>query len=168
MPEVHAQNDAYHEGKHAIFLLIFHYYTDHKSTPPSHVMDLLPMLENSIWHAFTSLDSDQHGNVTKSRLKVLTQNLGTLLDLADQKVEAGISEFRSTPTLTFEHYKYYLTHEVFSRLPADLTPDQLRVYHEAVEDTCWVLYRPTAMKRDMPTLARGMRAPAVPRLLLSW
>ncbi|XP_037075438.1 differentially expressed in FDCP 6 homolog [Pollicipes pollicipes] len=110
------------------------------------------MLENSIWHAFTSLDSDQHGNVTKSRLKVLTQNLGTLLDLADQKVEAGISEFRSTPTLTFEHYKYYLTHEVFSRLPADLTPDQLRVYHEAVEDTCWVLYRPTAMKRDMPTL----------------
>ena len=110
------------------------------------------MTENSIWHAFNTLDTEQHGSVAKSKLKVLTQNLGTLLDLADQKVEDGLAEFRSTGTLTFEHYKFYLTHEVYSRLPEELSPDRLRDYQAAVEDACWLLFRPAALKRDMPTL----------------
>ena len=110
------------------------------------------MTENSIWHAFNVLDTEQHGSVSKSKLKVLTQNLGTLLDLADQKVEVGLAEFRSTGTLTFEHYKFYLTHEVFSRLPEDVSPDRLREFQAAVEDACWTMFRPAALKRDMPTL----------------
>ncbi|KAF0289682.1 Differentially expressed in FDCP 6 [Amphibalanus amphitrite] len=110
------------------------------------------MTENSIWHAFNVLDTEQHGSVAKSKLKVLTQNLGTLLDLADQKVEIGLAEFRSTSTLTFEHYKFYLTHEVYSRLPEDLSPEQMRQYQAAVEDACWLLFRSAALKRDMPTL----------------
>jgi hypothetical protein len=43
-------------------------------------------------------------------LQVLTANIGTLLDVYG--VEKGLEHFRSTSSLNFEHYKYYLQKEV--------------------------------------------------------
>jgi hypothetical protein len=43
-------------------------------------------------------------------LQVLTANIGTLLDVYG--VEKGLEDFRSTSSLNFEHYKYYLQKEV--------------------------------------------------------
>lgn len=41
---------------------------------------------------------------------MLTANIGTLLDLYG--VEKGLEHFRSTSTLNFEYYRYYLKKEV--------------------------------------------------------
>lgn len=43
-------------------------------------------------------------------LKVLTANIGTLMDLYG--VEKGLEHYRSTQSLTFDHYIYYLQKEV--------------------------------------------------------
>lgn len=45
-------------------------------------------------------------------LQVLTANIGTLLDVYG--VEKGLEHFRSTSSLNFEHYKYYLQKEVLA------------------------------------------------------
>jgi hypothetical protein len=42
--------------------------------------------------------------------QVLTANIGTLLDIYG--VEKGLEHFRSTSSLNFEHYRYYLQKEV--------------------------------------------------------
>ena len=43
-------------------------------------------------------------------IQVLTANIGTLMDLYG--VEKGLEHYRSTSTLTFDHYIFYLQKEV--------------------------------------------------------
>ncbi|TRY93136.1 hypothetical protein DNTS_016479 [Danionella cerebrum] len=50
------------------------------------VMDLKSELLKSIWYAFTSLDVEQSGKVSKSQLKVLSHNLYTALNIPHDPV----------------------------------------------------------------------------------
>ncbi|VVC91266.1 unnamed protein product [Leptidea sinapis] len=84
---------------------------------------LLKNVTNCIWHAFDSLQVNDV--VHKSKLKVLTANIGTLLDLYG--VEKGLDHFRSSQELTFDEFRYYLQHEV-----------------------CWFVCRKNLLTRDKP------------------
>lgn len=96
---------------------------------------LFENVTNYVWHAFSALQQDKSGLVQKSKLKVLTANIGTLLDLYG--VERGLEHYRSTPSLNFDHFKYYLQREVFSSLPDKLPLSDLREYETKIAKTCW-------------------------------
>ncbi|XP_010774897.1 differentially expressed in FDCP 6-like [Notothenia coriiceps] len=49
-------------------------------------MDLKTELLKSIWYAFTSLDVEKCGKVSKSQLKVLSHNLYTVLNIPHDPV----------------------------------------------------------------------------------
>ncbi|XP_012275121.1 differentially expressed in FDCP 6 homolog [Orussus abietinus] len=109
---------------------------------------LLKNVTNSIWHAFHALEGDPPGIVTKSKLKVLTANIGTLMDLYG--VEKGLEHFRSTQTLTFEQFTYYLQKEVFSSL-TEATPIQTcRSLEEGIDEICWLVCRKGYLDRAHP------------------
>lgn len=64
--------------------------------------------------------------------QVLTANIGTLLDLYG--VEKGLDHFRSSQELTFDEFKYYLQHEVFSSLPKTITLPIVREYEKKISE----------------------------------
>ncbi|CAH1376867.1 hypothetical protein MTP99_018273 [Tenebrio molitor] len=100
---------------------------------------LLDNITNCVWQAFDVLQQDKSGYVHKSKLKVLTANVGTLLDLYG--VERGLEHFRSTSTLNFDQFKYYLQKEVFSSLPNKLPLPELRNYEARIAEVCWLVCR---------------------------
>ncbi|KAG8228698.1 hypothetical protein J437_LFUL008687 [Ladona fulva] len=108
---------------------------------------LLQNVTNSIWHAFDALSTDKV-NVMKSKLKVLTANIGTLLHLYG--VEKGLDHYRSTSTLNFEHFKYYLQKEVFSSVKDSLHLDQLRLYESSIDEVCWLVCKKIYLARENP------------------
>lgn len=64
---------------------------------------------------------------------MLTANIGTLLD--GYGVEKGLEHYRSTATLSFQHFRFYLAEEVFSAPAlADLTLSQLRNYELKIDE----------------------------------
>jgi hypothetical protein len=65
-------------------------------------------------------------------LQVLTANIAVILDLYG--VERGLDHYRSTTTLSFEHFQYYLTKEVFASISNDLTLAQQRAYESKIEE----------------------------------
>lgn len=96
---------------------------------------LLENVTNYVWHAFAALQQDKCGSVQKSKLKVLTANIGTLLDI--HGVEKGLDHYRSTPNLNFHHFKYYLQREVFSSLADKIPLPELREYETKIAEACW-------------------------------
>lgn len=111
---------------------------------------LLENVTNSIWHAFSSLSTDKSGSVMKSKLKVLTANIGTLLDLYG--VEKGLDHYRSTTSLNFHHYKYYLQKEVFASLPDTFTLPVLRQLEARIDEVCWLICKKKILLRNNPIL----------------
>ncbi|XP_066247430.1 differentially expressed in FDCP 6-like [Euwallacea similis] len=107
---------------------------------------LLENVSNSVCLAFKALQQDKSGFVNKSKLKVLTANIGTLLDLYG--VERGLEHFRSTPSLSFDQYKFYLQNEVFSSFPTKLPLAELREYESRIAEVCWLVCRKRYMQRD--------------------
>ncbi|KAJ1531616.1 hypothetical protein ONE63_000288 [Megalurothrips usitatus] len=107
---------------------------------------LLKNATNSIWHAFNALCPDKSGLVVKSRLKVLTANIGTLLDLYG--VEKGLEHYRSTTDLNFEHFKYYLQKEVFSPLPDTFTLTSIQDFEARVDEVCWLVCKKDLLTRE--------------------
>lgn len=107
---------------------------------------LLKNVTNCIWHAFDSLQINQL--VHKSKLKVLTANLGTLLDLYG--VEKGLDHYRSSQELTFDEFRYYLQHEVFSSLPKSLNLPVAREYEKKISEVCWFVCKKNLLTRDKP------------------
>nr|XP_037868363.1 switch-associated protein 70 isoform X2 [Bombyx mori] len=105
---------------------------------------LLKNVTNCIWYAFDSLQNNDV--VHKSKLKVLTANIGTLLDLYG--VEKGLDHFRSSQELTFDEFKYYLQHEVFSSLPKTVTLPIIREYEKKISEVCWLVCRKRLLFRD--------------------
>ncbi|KAJ8722236.1 hypothetical protein PYW08_004638 [Mythimna loreyi] len=105
---------------------------------------LLKNVTNCIWHAFDSLQSKDV--VHKSKLKVLTANIGTLLDLYG--VEKGLDHFKSSQELTFDEFRYYLQHEVFSSLPKTTTLPIVREYEKKISEVCWLVCRKSLLGRD--------------------
>ncbi|KAH6934020.1 hypothetical protein HPB50_019487 [Hyalomma asiaticum] len=73
---------------------------------------------NAIWHAFDTLGDGNSGKVAKSRLKVFTSSLGTVLGYT--RAEAALEEYCSTQELQFEQYMVYLLKELFQGLPSTL------------------------------------------------
>ncbi|XP_045476802.1 switch-associated protein 70-like [Harmonia axyridis] len=106
---------------------------------------LLENTTNTVWQAFISLQQDDSGFVHKSKLKVLTANIGTVLDLYG--VEKGLEHFRSSQTLNFIQFKYYLQKEVFSSLPDKLSLTELRNYESNIADICWRLCKKQLIPR---------------------
>lgn len=64
--------------------------------------------------------------------QVLTANIGTLLDLYG--VEKGLDHFRSSQELTFDEFRYYLQHEVFSSLPKTATLQVVREFETKISE----------------------------------
>ncbi|KAK9887964.1 hypothetical protein WA026_000256 [Henosepilachna vigintioctopunctata] len=100
---------------------------------------LLENTTNTVWQAFVSLQQDDSGFVHKSKLKVLTANIGTVLDLYG--VEKGIEHFRDSHSLNFIQFKFYLQREVFASLPDKLSLPDLRNYESSIADICWLVCR---------------------------
>ncbi|XP_050302458.1 switch-associated protein 70-like [Anthonomus grandis grandis] len=107
---------------------------------------LLENVTNSVCLAFKALQQDKSGFVNKSKLKVLTANIGTLLDLYG--VERGLEHYKSTVTLSFDDYKFYLQNEVFASFPAKLPLDDLRDYESRIAEVCWLVCRKRYLQRD--------------------
>lgn len=111
---------------------------------------LLKNLTNSIWHAFYALQGDLPETVAKSKLKVLTANIGTLMDLYG--VEKGLEHYRSTSNLTFKHFIYYLQREVFSSITDATSIQTLRSLEEGIDEICWLVCRKVYLDRSHSTL----------------
>lgn len=73
------------------------------------------------------------------RFQVLTANIAILLDLYG--VERGLDHYRSTSTLNFKHYHYYLMEEVFSSIPHNITLAQQRNFETKIDEVCWLICR---------------------------
>ncbi|KAF9423887.1 hypothetical protein HW555_000945, partial [Spodoptera exigua] len=71
---------------------------------------------------------------------VLTANIGTLLDLYG--VEKGLDHFKSSQELTFDEFRYYLQHEVFSSLPKTATLPIVREYEKKISEVRFVTVEP--------------------------
>jgi len=124
---------------------------------------LLDSVENSIWHAFDYFALEGDGTATKAKLKLLTDEIGKILDLQD--VDKGLDDYRSTSYLTFEQYRYYLFKEVFSALPDEMSiPEQHR--NEAkVDEVCWQLCKSNYIERDNPFFTGRLCLYAFPNFL---
>ncbi|KAF7995151.1 hypothetical protein HCN44_004623 [Aphidius gifuensis] len=110
---------------------------------------LLKNLSNSIWHAFNALKVDQQKDVVaKSKLKVLTANIGTIMDLYG--VEKGLDHYKSTSYLTFKQYILYLQKEIFSTITDSTPAKTCRLYENKIEDICWILCRKMFVERQNP------------------
>ncbi|KAL0274595.1 UNVERIFIED_CONTAM: hypothetical protein PYX00_002691 [Menopon gallinae] len=110
---------------------------------------MVPMLKNvrnGIWHAFHSLSTDNNETVYKSKLKVLTANIGILLDLYG--VEKGLDHYRSTSTLNFEQFQFYLANEVFSSIPDNLSLRESLQLEDKIEEVCWLVCQKNYLHRD--------------------
>ncbi|XP_047358027.1 differentially expressed in FDCP 6-like isoform X1 [Vespa velutina] len=109
---------------------------------------LLKNVTNSIWHAFHALQGDTPDLVAKSKLKVLTANIGTLMDLYG--VEKGLEHYRSTQNLSFDQYIYYLQKEVFSSI-TDATSIQIhRSLEKGIDEICWLICKKMYLERSHP------------------
>jgi len=116
-------------------------------------------VQNSIWHAFDFLAVETNRvSAKKSKLKVLTANLGHIL--AVPSAEAGLEHFRSTPTLTFSEFRLYLQSEVFSSLPDRLSREEQQDYEARIDEVCWLICNPPYLERGDPVLM----APCVQQL----
>ncbi|XP_022241306.1 LOW QUALITY PROTEIN: switch-associated protein 70-like [Limulus polyphemus] len=103
-------------------------------------------VSNAVWHAFDALDDHRNGRVMKSRLKVLTASLGTLLGC--QNVEKGLQEHRSTQDLCFDDFLFYLQKELFSFLLGSVDYKTLQRYHDQIEEVCWLVCKKKFLRRD--------------------
>lgn len=63
-------------------------------------------------------------------------------------VERGLEHYRSTNTLNFDHFKYYLLHEVFSCFPDKLALTELREYETRIAEVCWLVCRSKYLPRE--------------------
>jgi len=110
--------------------------------------NLLDSIENSVWHAFDYLALEGDGTAQKSKLKTLTAEIGNVLELKD--VDKGIDDYRSTPHLTFDQYRYYLSKEVFSALPEEMSVPDQHVAEAKLDDVFWSVCKSHYIERDNP------------------
>ncbi|XP_077510771.1 switch-associated protein 70-like [Amblyomma americanum] len=101
---------------------------------------------NAIWHAFDTLGDGNSGKAAKSRLKVFTSSLGTVLGYT--RAEAALEEYCSTQELQFEQYMTYLLRELFSGLPSTLDVKTIRKYRDHIEDVCWLVCKKKYLDRE--------------------
>eukprot|EP00095_Tigriopus_kingsejongensis_P012626 maker-scaffold407_size180809-snap-gene-0.29 protein:Tk12626 transcript:maker-scaffold407_size180809-snap-gene-0.29-mRNA-1 annotation:"differentially expressed in fdcp 6-like protein" len=110
--------------------------------------NLIDCVENSIWHAFDYVALDGDGTAPKAKLKTLTSQIGAALELED--VANGLEDYRSTPSLSFDQYRFYLFKEVFSAIPEEIGIEGQHAYEAKLDQVCWSLCSPNYLERDNP------------------
>ncbi|XP_061076480.1 differentially expressed in FDCP 6 homolog isoform X1 [Conger conger] len=105
-------------------------------------MDLRSELLKSIWYAFTALDVEESGKVSKSQLKVLSHNLCTVLSIPHDPValEDHFREDDDGPVST-QGYMPYLNKYILDKVKEG------SFVKENVDELCWTL---TAKKNYRP------------------
>ncbi|CAM9544910.1 unnamed protein product [Lampetra planeri] len=97
-------------------------------------MSLREELLKSIWHAFTALDADKSGKVSKSQLKVLSYNLCTVLNVSHDPValEAHFRDDDSGP-VSSQGYMPYLNTYILDKV-------QKGGYDKCqFDEVCWMI-----------------------------
>ncbi|KAK0131895.1 Differentially expressed in FDCP 6 [Merluccius polli] len=109
-------------------------------------MDLKSELLKSIWYAFTSLDVEKCGKVSKSQLKVLSHNLYTVLNIPHDPValEEHFQDDDDGP-VSNHGYMPYLNKYILDKVKEG-TFDK-----EMFDDLCWMMTR----KKNYLTLPQG-------------
>ncbi|KAK6487928.1 differentially expressed in FDCP 6-like protein isoform X1 [Huso huso] len=111
-------------------------------------MDFKSELLKSIWYAFTALDVEKNGKVSKSQLKVLSHNLYTALHIPHDPValEEHFQDNDDGP-VSNEGYMPYLNKYILAKAN-DGTFDK-----ETFDDLCWMM---TAKKNYKPGMEAGL------------
>ncbi|KAI1888102.1 hypothetical protein AGOR_G00181590 [Albula goreensis] len=111
-------------------------------------MDLKSELLKSIWYAFTSLDVEKSGKVSKSQLKVLSHNLYTALNIPHDPV-ALEEHFRDDDDgpVSRQGYMPYLNKYILAKAKEGT------FNKETFDDLCWMM---TAKKNHKPSMPVGV------------
>ncbi|XP_067682498.1 switch-associated protein 70-like [Haliotis asinina] len=106
-------------------------------------------IQKSLWHAFNALDVQQTGIVQKSRLKVLTNNIGRVFDL--EKAEELLDNVEySTPwqSLTFTQFYEVIENNLLFQLNGNLSSSSTSHILEQIDNICWMLCETKYMKKN--------------------
>lgn len=109
-------------------------------------MDLKSELLKSIWYAFTSLDVEKCGKVSKSQLKVLSHNLYTVLNIPHDPValEEHFQDDDDGP-VSNHGYMPYLNKYILDKVKEGMFDK------EKFDDLCWMMTR----KKNFKGLTQG-------------
>ncbi|XP_062238710.1 differentially expressed in FDCP 6 homolog [Platichthys flesus] len=109
-------------------------------------MDLKSELLKSIWYAFTSLDVEKCGKVSKSQLKVLSHNLYTVLNIPHDPValEEHFQDDDDGP-VSNHGYMPYLNKYILDKVKAGMFDK------EKFDDLCWMM----TMKKNFRGIPQG-------------
>ncbi|KAF3859263.1 hypothetical protein F7725_021662 [Dissostichus mawsoni] len=109
-------------------------------------MDLKTELLKSIWYAFTSLDVEKCGKVSKSQLKVLSHNLYTVLNIPHEPValEEHFQDDDDGP-VSNHGYMPYLNKYILDKVKEGMFDK------EKFDDLCWMM----TMKKNFRGLPQG-------------
>ncbi|KAI4803095.1 hypothetical protein KUCAC02_006652 [Chaenocephalus aceratus] len=109
-------------------------------------MDLKTELLKSIWYAFTSLDVEKCGKVSKSQLKVLSHNLYTVLNIPHDPVtlEEHFQDDDDGP-VSNQGYMPYLNKYILDKVKEGMFDK------EKFDDLCWMM----TMKKNFRGLPQG-------------
>ncbi|KAI9543156.1 hypothetical protein NQZ68_014087 [Dissostichus eleginoides] len=109
-------------------------------------MDLKTELLKSIWYAFTSLDVEKCGKVSKSQLKVLSHNLYTVLNIPHEP-EALEEHFKDDDDGPVSNHGYmpYLNKYILDKVKEGMFDK------EKFDDLCWMM----TMKKNFRGLPQG-------------
>lgn len=109
-------------------------------------MDLRSELLKSIWYAFTSLDVEKCGKVSKSQLKVLSHNLYTVLNIPHDPValEEHFQDDDDGP-VSNHGYMPYLNKYILDKVKEGMFDK------EKFDDLCWMM----TMKKNYKGVPKG-------------
>ncbi|XP_047431554.1 differentially expressed in FDCP 6 homolog [Mugil cephalus] len=109
-------------------------------------MDLKSELLKSIWYAFTSLDVEKCGKVSKSQLKVLSHNLYTVLNIPHDPValEEHFQDDDDGP-VSNHGYMPYLNKYILDKVKEGMFDK------EKFDDLCWMM----TMKKNFKAAPQG-------------
>uniref|UniRef100_A0A3P9B502 Differentially expressed in FDCP 6 homolog n=1 Tax=Maylandia zebra TaxID=106582 RepID=A0A3P9B502_9CICH len=109
-------------------------------------MDLKSELLKSIWYAFTSLDVEKCGKVSKSQLKVLSHNLYTVLNIPHDPValEQHFQDDDDGP-VSNHGYMPYLSKYILDKVKKGMFDK------EKFDDLCWTM----TMKKNFRRVPQG-------------
>ncbi|XP_043564855.1 differentially expressed in FDCP 6-like isoform X2 [Chiloscyllium plagiosum] len=111
-------------------------------------MDLKDELLKSIWYAFTALDLEQSGKVSKSQLKVLSYNLYTVLNIPhDPKILEDHFRDDNDGPVSSHGYMPYLNKYILDKV------QEGHFVKENFHELCWTL---TAKKNYTPSGSQGL------------
>ncbi|KAK7886114.1 hypothetical protein WMY93_025735 [Mugilogobius chulae] len=106
-------------------------------------MDLKSELLKSIWYAFTSLDVEKCGKVSKSQLKVLSHNLYTVLNIPHDPValEQHFQDDDDGP-VSNHGYMPYLNKYILDKVKEG------NFDKEKFDDLCWMMTKKKNLRED--------------------